>query len=171
MIQIGTPAANIDSTIEHLTACHRRIEQRLDTLVDAADHLSQEAVVALEAIRNSFHFLETSGSFHTADEEESLFPRLRPKLNGEEIAFVDSLEVEHGQADRIYQELKKLADNLENDRSEDSICTYAGCAKRLRDLYRSHIQAEDQILTKLARRILDTKDIEEISQEMRARRR
>lgn len=39
MIQIGASAATVDSPIEHLMACHRRIEQRLDTLVNAACHL------------------------------------------------------------------------------------------------------------------------------------
>jgi hypothetical protein len=30
MIQIGASAATIDSPIEHLVACHRRIEQRAE---------------------------------------------------------------------------------------------------------------------------------------------
>jgi ribulose 1,5-bisphosphate synthetase/thiazole synthase len=36
MIQIGASAATIDTPIEHLIACHRRIEQRLETLINAA---------------------------------------------------------------------------------------------------------------------------------------
>ena len=171
MIQIGAPAATIDSPIEHLMACHRRIEQRLDTLVNAADHLVDQRAAALEAIRRSFQFLDTSGAFHTADEEDSLFPRLRPKLSLDELAFVDSLETEHGEADSIYREVKKRASEAMDQPSTDSIRQYAECAGRLRALYRKHIQSEDQILTALARRSLDAADIEQISAEMRARRR
>lgn len=171
MIQIGAPAATIDSPIEHLVACHRRIEQRLDTLVNAADHLTDQRAAAVEAIRKSIHFLDTNGSFHTADEEDSLFPRLRPKLTPEELAFVDSLEAEHGTADTIYRELKKLAPAAADQSSEDSIRQFAECARRFRGLYQKHIQSEDRILTALARRSLDAADIEQISQEMRARRR
>jgi hypothetical protein len=45
---------------------------------------------------------------HTEDEESSLFPRLRPKLSVDELAFVDSLERQHGQAEGIYSELKRF---------------------------------------------------------------
>ena len=80
MIQIGATAATIDSPIEHLTACHRRIEQRLETLVNAAGHIPTNRTSALGAVKSSLHFLDTSGVLHTEDEELSLFPRLRPKL-------------------------------------------------------------------------------------------
>jgi len=35
MIQIGAPSATLDAPVEHLMACHRRIEQRLETLIAA----------------------------------------------------------------------------------------------------------------------------------------
>jgi iron-sulfur cluster repair protein YtfE (RIC family) len=112
MIQIGASAATIDSPIEHLVACHRRIEQRLDTLVSAASHLQDQRSAALAAIASSFSFLDTSGVLHTKDEEASLFPRLRKKLSASEIEFVDSLEAQHVQAEGIYSRLKQLASQL-----------------------------------------------------------
>ena len=54
MIQIGASAATIDTPIEHLMACHRRIEQRLETLIDAAGHMVKDRTGAIEAIRKSF---------------------------------------------------------------------------------------------------------------------
>jgi hemerythrin-like domain-containing protein len=171
VIQIGAPAATIDEPIEHLMACHRRIEQRLDALVNAADRMHDERAAASEAIRKSFHFLDTNGSFHTADEEESLFPRLRPKLSAEELAFVDGLEAQHGEADAIYRELRKLAIAAEDQPSADAIQKFGECASRLRAPYLRHIQSEDRILTAIARRCLDGAEIEQISEEMRQRRR
>ena len=113
MIQIGAPSATIDSPIEHLMACHRRIEQRLDTLIKAAGHIGKDRLAALAAIASNLHFLDTSGALHTEDEEASLFPRLRPKLSATEIAFVDSLEAQHAEAESIFSELKRLAVELD----------------------------------------------------------
>jgi hemerythrin-like domain-containing protein len=163
MIQIGAPAATIAEPIEHLLACHRRIEQRLETLVKAADHVAENREEALAAISRSLQFLDTSGELHTEDEEASLFPRLRPKLSAVEIAFVDSLEAQHTQAEAIYSRLKGLVGGQEIGR-------YRECAEELRALYREHIRAEDEVLMALARRSLDEAEISEISGEMQARR-
>jgi hemerythrin-like domain-containing protein len=167
MIQIGASAATIDTPIEHLMACHRRIEQRLETLIHAAGHLENNRTAALEAIRKSFEFLDTSGALHTEDEEASLFPRLRPKLSSSEVAFVDSLEAQHVKAGALYSQLKKREAMLTD---AHSIASYLECATRLRALYRDHIRAEDEILTALARKSLGDLEISEISEEMRARR-
>jgi iron-sulfur cluster repair protein YtfE (RIC family) len=172
MIQIGASGATIDSPIEHLMACHRRIEQRLETLVNAAGHLEYHRAEALNAIRRSLEFLDTSGALHTQDEEASLFPRLRPKLSDSEAAFVDSLEAQHVEAATVFADLKQLAAALNTPSGSiaDPIASYSDCARRLRLLYRDHILAEDQILTALAKRSLGESEISEISREMRARR-
>lgn len=153
-------------------ACHRRIEQRLDTLVHAAGHLGKDRAVALNAIRTSLKFLDTSGMLHTKDEEESLFPRLRRSLSAAELAFVDSLEQQHGKAEAIYSELKDLVQLLgaTGESSSELIERYLDCAKELRNFYGDHIKAEDEILTVLARRCLTGDEISEISSEMRTRR-
>ncbi len=172
MIQIGASAATIDTPIEHLMACHRRIEQRLETLINASGHIGKDRAEALEAIRKSLEFLDTSGALHTQDEEASLFPRLRPKLSSSEIAFVDSLETQHVEARAVYANLKRLAEMMDNPDgpTADAIASYRDCADRLRALYREHIRAEDEVLTALAKRYLGGLEISEISREMRARR-
>ena len=166
MIQIGDPSATLDTPIEHLLACHRRIEQRLDTLVKAADHFLIDRAGAMAAVQKSFQFLESSGARHTEDEEGSLFPRLRPHLSAAELEFVESLEAEHREADRVYSELKALAEEV----SEATLPSYRECAESLRALYRKHIRAEDEILTAIARRCLTDEQLTEVSGEMRARR-
>ena len=70
MIQIGAPSATIDSPIDHLMACHRRIEQRLDTLFNAADRIEIDRAGAQTAIQNSLRFMDTSGERHTEDEQQ-----------------------------------------------------------------------------------------------------
>jgi hemerythrin-like domain-containing protein len=116
--------------------------------------------------------LDTSGALHTEDEEASLFPRLRPKLSVPEVAFVDSLEAQHAEAESIYADLKQAALELSlgTESSPEAISRYRECAERLRSLYRAHIRAEDEILSAMARRSLDESEIAGISREMRARR-
>jgi hypothetical protein len=69
MIRIGEPATTIDTPLEHLTACHRRIEDRLATLGRAADHWGDASEAAWEAIRKTILFLDSNGALHTMDEE------------------------------------------------------------------------------------------------------
>lgn len=163
MIQIGAAPATIDAPIDHLQACHRRIEQRLDALVKAADYLTADPASATEAIARSFHFLDTSGALHTADEEESLFPRLAPLLAPSEAAFVDSLESQHREIELAYADLKARAAAM-------PAASYRELAERLREMYRQHIHAEDEVLMALAKRLLAAPDIEQIAAEMKTRR-
>ena len=69
MIRIGQPSATIDTPLEHLMACHRRIEERLTTLERAGERLREDRPAALEAILRSILFLDSSGVLHTRDEE------------------------------------------------------------------------------------------------------
>jgi hemerythrin-like domain-containing protein len=172
MIQIGAPSATLDAPVEHLIACHRRIEQRLDTLIAAGAHLQDNTQRALEAIAASFRFLDSNGAMHTRDEEESLFPRLLPKLSAEERAYLDSLEQQHGQAEGIYGELKKLVAEAaaRPQVAPETVERYCDCATRLRTLYREHIRSEDENLTPLARRLLTEPELAAITAEMRTRR-
>ena len=78
-ITIGGPLDHtFDEPLGLLSDCHRRIEHFLHALVTigqrAAKTLAQADVVALEA---ALAYLATAAPRHTADEEESLFPRLR----------------------------------------------------------------------------------------------
>jgi hemerythrin-like domain-containing protein len=172
MIRIGEPATTIDSPLEHLTACHRRIEDRLATLERAADHLRDAPEAALEAIRKSILFLDSSGALHTMDEEVSLFPRLRTRLTPEEVAHLDRLEQQHREVESVFAELEDVvAEIAASPQQAIPLETrYREIVTRLSGLYRPHIQFEDEVLMRLARRLLDQGELENISREMRARR-
>ncbi len=165
MVQIGESVATLANPLEHLVACHRRIEQRLATFVKAAAELEARPQQALEAIASAIRFMDTNGVRHTEDEEESVFPRLRPSLSPEELAFVDQLEAEHLEAEGIYTALKALVPGLPTGKD-----TYLKLAERMEAIYRKHIQAEEDLLLKLARRDLKAPEIDAIAAEMRTRR-
>ena len=153
--------ASIDVPLEHLMACHRRIEERLETLERAAAHLETHTEEALGAFRSAFAFLDSSGMLHTADEEESLFPRLMPALEPGERSYIAGLEHDHTEAHRIYTELKASLDRPTQVRH---------LVDRLCGLYRSHIASEDSVLQEYAQTHLTAEQLVEIAREMKDRR-
>ena len=166
--------ATLERPLDHLFACHRRIEDRLQVLERAAGHMEFQPPEALDAVAGCIRFFDSNGAWHTADEEESLFPRLLARLRPEELAYVEGLEQEHRAADLLYVELKKLAGELEAssqmNAGTDLIQRFSLVVARLSKLYRAHIASEDQVLISLGRRVLAGAELREISKEMKARR-
>ncbi|MCC6585599.1 MAG: hemerythrin domain-containing protein [Bryobacterales bacterium] len=151
--------------LEHLTACHRRIEQRLELLVKAGEVFEMNPTAAREAIQSACAFMERSGVQHTEDEEQSLFPRLAPHLEAGEAEFVGALEAEHKVADAAYARLQQAIAGL-----PESLAEYCEAAKSLREIYQRHIAVEDDKLMALGGRVLSPGELYAISREMRARR-
>lgn len=146
-------------------ACHRRIEERLDTLERIVAHAAEQPEQAREAFASVIRFMDISGELHTADEEESVFPRLLPRLEQGEKSFIAGLEHDHTTAHRLYVELKQLGAEGAFDQR------FAGVVSQFVALYRAHIAKEDEILTAIAREKLTPQELGQISGEMVARRR
>ena len=166
-----TPAserATLDQPLAHLRACHRRIEDRLTTLERAAAHLQDRRDEALAAFHSAFAFLDTSGALHTADEEESLFPRLYPLLEMGERSYLAGLEHDHTEAHRMYTRLKALI--AAPDAGDAWLAQTRGLVENLTAHYRRHIASEDESLQAYAAERLGGAALAEIAQEMRARR-
>ncbi|PYV99204.1 MAG: hypothetical protein DMG89_08830 [Acidobacteria bacterium] len=79
-VQIGAQAHNFSDPTGLLSDCHRRIEMFLRTLEGVASvidrPLTEETRAALES---ALRYFREAAPKHTADEEESLFPRMRQK--------------------------------------------------------------------------------------------
>lgn len=173
MIQIrtgpgGAERSTLDAPLEHLMACHRRIEERLATLERAGAAFGEKRDEALAAIRSAFAFMESNGAIHTRDEEESVFPRLRGRLTAEESALVEELEEDHAEAERRYEKLKSVVKRLEA--GEEVSGEYRQAAGALCALYRRHIEVEDAKLVDVARRELSGEQLAVIADEMKRRR-
>ena len=91
-VQIGAkPDSGFDDPIGMLKDCHRRIEHFLDILFLIAECAHARALTGEErsAVQAALQYFHVGGERHNADEEESLFPRLRGESSGgslEEIA-------------------------------------------------------------------------------------
>ena len=170
-IQLEKAPPVAEGPIEHLVACHRRIEERLDILERAGAMLDSVPEASLIAIQNSIRFMDLSGALHTIDEEQSVFPRLREALNVEEREYLDHLEAEHREAEQVYGRLKAVVARMRVGVTTDDTVEYRDLVAALASMYRSHIASEDTILVEMGRRRLTEGQLESIQSEMRARRR
>lgn len=162
-----------------LVHCHEKIEGQLEMLERAAEVLYaadrasiQRAFGAIDAAGKHFAL---AGVKHTADEEESLFPRLREKggAGGEDaLAAMNELETQHRTAEQLHAQFDAFVSTLPRDGSADSreLDTFSGLVADLTSLYRPHIMLENNLVFPIAARVLPANEIQMLGQEMRARR-
>ncbi len=165
-----TPQApGFDDPLGMLVACHRRIERELATLDRLQRHLpehgcDEDARIAARAVLKYF---DGPAPNHHADEEESLFPRLRGAAGGGAGALIDDLLRDHQALDSRWRRLRPLLagiaagarSNLSPKQVDD-----------LRAVYATHIAREEGALIPLAADALDAEALRQIGQEMAARR-
>jgi hemerythrin-like domain-containing protein len=133
-------------------------------------HLEDLFEESLKAIVNSLRFMDTSGVRHTVDEEESLFPRLRNSLSEEQIQYLGQLESQHREVDAVYDSLKEVVAQLQEEATPARISAYRELVEKLTAAYRAHIASEDSILMEMARSVLTADELAAMQSEMRARR-
>jgi len=178
-LRIGQPVDHtFDEPLGLLSDCHRRIEHFLEVLVRIEQNAAGRGLTPDEwkQVESALRYFETAGPRHTADEEESLFPRLRASLHpsaDRAQRVLSQLEGEHELVESHHQMINILCRRwLDHDRLSDED------ARELRDrlgdmqsIYRQHIAVEDHELFPIAQRLLSPSALEEIGREMAARRR
>jgi len=159
------------SAFEILTTCHEHIQERLLVLENAGIELLDGGDLG-DPIMARFGavlaFLDVAIPIHSADEEESLFPRLRtrqPFADHPGGTPMDQMEHEHREHGDAKQELKVAL--VKRDAAVAGRCALA----MVKD-YRDHIAKEEECLYPMAREIItDEAALSEMADEMRARRR
>jgi hemerythrin-like domain-containing protein len=177
-IVIGAkPESSFADPIGLLTDCHRRIERFLSVLVQVGTQarggpLSGEQRTALET---ALRYFREAAPKHTADEEETLFPRLRgldrPEVKAV-IAKADLLETDHARADRSHAQVDRLGQAwlAAGSLSPADAAQFSALMGELADLYREHIAIEERELFPAAAAVLETRAREAMGREMAARR-
>ena len=175
-VQIGATNHSFSEPTGLLSDCHRRIEMflgslvRLSQMVDAP--LSPESRAALEA---SLRYFREAAPKHTADEEESLFPRLRqmhhPELEAA-IQTLEPLEQEHRRADALHADVDRLGRRCLEGRplSPEDLRLFRQAVAELQSIYKEHIRIEDEVVFPVAGKTLSAADKIAIAAEMAARR-
>jgi hemerythrin-like domain-containing protein len=124
------------------------------------------------AVQSALNYFHVGGLRHTADEEESLFPRLRAKLSSTDGEDLDRLENDHRCANDLHAAVDALySEWIEAGRlnSEEEQRLHAS-SLQLKNLYEEHIQVEEGIVFPRAAEVLDSRTIAAIGQEFVARR-
>jgi hemerythrin-like domain-containing protein len=172
-IQIGAkPDAGFDDPLGMLQDCHRRVERFLNILVVVVHRARGRALSDEEraAVESSLNYFRGGGRRHTADEEESLFPRMREL--GALPPEIEALEHDHEEADPLHDIADRLYTRwIENGTLSEEEGQHLGAAtERLRNLYSRHIQVEDTIVFPRAAQMLSEEALSQIGQEFRKRR-
>ena len=196
-VQIGAkPDSGFDDPIGMLKDCHRRIERFLNVLCRVAERaqgrsLTEEERAATEA---ALFYFQHAGRRHTADEEESLFPRLHAALPAENAAGTDirtnmdigadidtgagmdmdleRLQSDHGRANQLHASIDGLymawisTGPLPMDQEQILLSS----TRALQQLYAEHLIVEEQFVFPRAAASLDQKTLAAIGLEFKARR-
>jgi hemerythrin-like domain-containing protein len=160
-----------------LSDCHRRIERFLSVLKKIASErngapLTEEEQAAMTA---SLKYFREAAPKHTADEEESLFPRMRAS-GGEGVQAIfeqiDALERDHKTAEKAHAEVDALGEAWLSSGilSPAEAWRMAALLTQLAAMYKRHIALEDSEVFPAAARSLSPSDRQAIGSEMAARR-
>jgi hemerythrin-like domain-containing protein len=178
MIQIGQKSSpTFRQPLELLSDCHRRVESFLRDLIlvtDEADggHLSEKQ---REALETALRYFREAAPRHTADEEDSLFPRLR-QVNDPAVLSalekINRLEADHKIAKTDHDSCERLGQKwlAEGRINSTEAASLRGALKHLHEIYECHIALEDEEIFPLAGKHLDCKTLKTIGSEMANRR-
>ncbi|MCC6661400.1 MAG: hemerythrin domain-containing protein [Phycisphaerales bacterium] len=173
-----------DEPLALLTDCHRRIEMFLDVLRRVAREFSGRPLdaAAERAVRTAKRYFAEAAPKHTADEEESLFPRLRAAAgvaggagaHGEGASTVARLQDDHARADVMHARVDVLLGEWLGEGggalAKGKAAELSSLLDSLGDLYAGHIHTEEAEVFPLAARLLSAPDLAAVGAEMRARR-
>jgi hemerythrin-like domain-containing protein len=172
MLNLTDTSPTFDDPLGMLRACHRRIEQALERIarvaeLERAGPLDERARTAL---RQVLHYVATGVPRHAADEEESLFPRLKEARQEQACA---ALAHEHQALDAAHAELEALGQALlRAGRFVDAADRerFSQVIAFLNATYAAHIRVEDDEVFPAAAEAVAADDLDRIGAEMAARR-
>jgi hemerythrin-like domain-containing protein len=177
-LQIGRPPDHtFTEPLGLLSDCHRRIEYFLGVLITVTGRtpgglLTPAQCAELEA---ALAYFATASPKHTADEEDSLFPRLcetHDPAAKRALKLVERLERDHDIAERHHHAVEALVRRWLADAGLERAETakLRGHLAALQALYQRHIDVEDRELFPAAARLLSATQIADIGREMAERR-
>lgn len=179
LLKIGQrPDHGFDEPLGLLSDCHRRIERFLHVLGEITRQVAGAPLGDGQRaqLESALAYFATAAPRHTADEEQSLFPRLKASDDATAAAVlevVEKLERDHGVADDHHRAVDGIIRQwLSSGRlGPDAVSELGTRLAALEAIYQSHIAVEDRELFPIAARVLSPGQLQEIGREMAARRR
>jgi hemerythrin-like domain-containing protein len=173
-VQFITPGAQLAIGFEHpfemLESCHEKVQRMLALLQRLREHAVPHGAdeQARQAARDVMRYFDIAAPQHHQDEELHVFPALLAQGSAETHALVARLLHEHTQMDSGWRAaralLARLADGCAGftPAEEDVLDDFAG-------LYRTHIEAEEQLAYPAAEALLARDELRAMSREMMTR--
>ena len=175
-VQIGSKAHDFGNPTGLLSDCHRRIEMFMQVLEGVAKTMdSPPGEEIRQSLDKALRYFREAAPKHTADEEQSLFPRLRalasPELSSA-LEKLEELELDHRWSEPLHLRIDQLGQAyLSKGRlSETQLADFRDAVARLSQMYLRHIALEDKILFPAAAKALSDRDKQVIAEEMAKRR-
>jgi hemerythrin-like domain-containing protein len=177
-ITIGAkPSPDFSNPIDLLSDCHRRIERFLAVLMEVSEQAGGGEMTDEQsrAWKNGLDYFKNAAPRHTADEEESLFPRLRRVAQPEiqtALAEMQELEGDHEQAKKWHEIVEQLGRKWLSEAvlARGDATELENALANLSELYRRHIALEDDNLFPVAAAVLGDTEKADIGNEMARRR-
>jgi hemerythrin-like domain-containing protein len=175
-VQIGASVRDFSDPTSLMSDCHRRVEMFLGALskIGGLDDrpLTQGEHADLD---KALRYFREAAPKHTADEEESLFPRLRRIPDTKVKSALDAvarLEEDHRWAAPLHAEVDRIGQQwLAGGRlTTEQRDQFRSAVARLESMYEAHIKVEEKIVFPLAARVLSKQEKSVISKEMTDRR-
>jgi hemerythrin-like domain-containing protein len=174
-IQIGAkPDSGFDDPLGMLQDCHRRIERFVQVMCVVAKRACGRTLTDEEsaAVTAALCYFREGGSRHNADEEESLFPRLRAIETDGRASGLAHLEEDHRRARELHGQVEALYGKW-----MDTGALNCGEQQHLRSatgelegIYSGHIRLEESTVFPRAAQVLDKAAIAAMGLEFKKRR-
>lgn len=167
------PSGGFEVPLEMLHACHSRIHSQCSTLLRLVPHLARHGADddARKAAAGVMRYFDTAARDHHADEEADLFPALIESMAGSDAVclrdLTSSLAAEHRVLETHWLHVRAL---LKGVVAGESVSIHSADVQPLVNLYKRHIEREEEELLPMAARLLSDDQIEHVGRAMRLRR-
>jgi hemerythrin-like domain-containing protein len=172
-IKVGGAVVVESDAVDMLLACHQRIRNFTGIaarLAEAAGAAEAEIANAAEAVHR---YYAIALPLHEADENESVYPRLRQRLtDNKERESLQAMVDQHGPIDQLVADLLPRWEQLKREPKKLRECAdeLRVNSERLQELWSEHLTLEEQIVFPLIRSRLSAEDLRTIQAEMKQRR-
>jgi hemerythrin-like domain-containing protein len=173
-----TESADFQDPLALMVQCHARIARFAAALCLLAEEFPGGKSLD-ESNRDlayrSLRYFSAAAPLHTADEEESLFPRLYKSESAQSAAactLIARLNAEHRSAEaQLSHTLELFMKWIEMTEAPDAFRReLIANVNKIAEDYRLHIQAENEVLFPLCAEILSAEELHAIGKEMAVRR-
>jgi iron-sulfur cluster repair protein YtfE (RIC family) len=171
-IKLNAASGVEQDAIGMLLACHQRIRNFTGIALRLGDTDAAAPAEVANAAEAVHRYYTVALPLHEADENQSVYPRLRQVLTGDDAHALELMVEQHGPIDEAVAHLVPLWNELRSHPEKlGALRLELGHhAARLQDLWREHLALEEEVVFPLIRSKLPATALSAIHREMKQRR-